>query len=109
MVGLHDDATTLGFHDVVRGQISIQGSYAYTASDYEQALEWLVDGRAGIGGLPPGPPPARGPGARPGAPRRARRAIMGRRLSGSSMGGRVSEHFRRSCPSKEDRTPLQSS
>nr|CAA9434305.1 MAG: Threonine dehydrogenase and related Zn-dependent dehydrogenases [uncultured Rubrobacteraceae bacterium] len=53
MVGLHDDATTLGFHGVVRGQISIQGSYAYTARDYEQALEWLVDGRAGIGELPP--------------------------------------------------------
>ncbi len=63
MVGLHDDATTLGFHDVVRGQISIQGSYAYTASDYEQALEWLVDGRAGIGELPPVLPLERGPDA----------------------------------------------
>jgi (R,R)-butanediol dehydrogenase / meso-butanediol dehydrogenase / diacetyl reductase len=63
MVGLHDDATTLGFHHVVRGQISIQGSYAYTASDYEQALEWLVDGRAGIGALPPVLPLERGPDA----------------------------------------------
>jgi (R,R)-butanediol dehydrogenase / meso-butanediol dehydrogenase / diacetyl reductase len=63
MVGLHDDATTLGFHDVVRGQISIQGSYAYTASDYEQALEWLVDGRAGIGELPQVLPLESGPGA----------------------------------------------
>jgi len=63
MVGLHDDATTLGFHDVVRGQISIQGSYAYTASDYEQALEWLVEGRAGIGELPPVLPLERGPDA----------------------------------------------
>jgi threonine dehydrogenase-like Zn-dependent dehydrogenase len=62
-VGLHDDATTLGFHDVVRGQISIQGSYAYTASDYEQALEWLVEGRAGIGELPPVLPLASGPDA----------------------------------------------
>ncbi|MDQ4126995.1 MAG: alcohol dehydrogenase catalytic domain-containing protein [Actinomycetota bacterium] len=63
MVGLHDDATTLGFHNVVRGQISIQGSYAYTARDYEQALEWLVDGRAGIGELPPVLPLERGPDA----------------------------------------------
>ena len=53
MVGLHDDDTTLGFHDIVRGQVSIQGSYAYTAEDYEQALAWLVEGRAGIGELPP--------------------------------------------------------
>src|SRR5215208_5051821 len=47
-VGLHDDDTTLGFHDVVRGQLDLQGSYAYTTEDYEQALEWLVAGRAGI-------------------------------------------------------------
>jgi len=52
-IGLHDDETTLGFHDVVRGQLDLQGSYAYTAEDYEQALEWLVEGRAGIGELPP--------------------------------------------------------
>lgn len=53
MVGLHDDETTLGFHGVVRGQFMLQGSYAYTAEDYEQALDWLVEGRAGIGDLPP--------------------------------------------------------
>jgi (R,R)-butanediol dehydrogenase / meso-butanediol dehydrogenase / diacetyl reductase len=61
-VGLHDDATTLGFHDVVRGQLDLQGSYAYTADDYEQALEWLVAGRAGIGELPPVLPLEEGPG-----------------------------------------------
>lgn len=53
MVGLHDDETSLGFHGVVRGQIRVQGSYAYTAEDYEEALGWLVEGRAGIGALPP--------------------------------------------------------
>lgn len=63
MVGLHDDETTLGFHGVVRGQFMLQGSYAYTAEDYEQALEWLVEGRAGIGELPPVLPLERGPGA----------------------------------------------
>lgn len=62
-VGLHDDDTTLGFHDVVRGQLDLQGSYAYTADDYEQALEWLVAGRAGIGELPPVLPLEEGPGA----------------------------------------------
>ena len=63
MVGLHDDGTTLHFHGVVRGQFDLQGSYAYTAEDYEQALEWLVEGRAGIGALPPVLPLERGPEA----------------------------------------------
>ena len=62
-IGLHDDDTSLGFHDVVRGQLDLQGSYAYTAEDYEQALEWLVDGRAGIGELPPVLPLDEGPDA----------------------------------------------
>ena len=52
-IGLHDDGSTLGFHGVVRGQIDLQGSYAYTAEDFEQALSWLVEGKAGIGELPP--------------------------------------------------------
>jgi threonine dehydrogenase-like Zn-dependent dehydrogenase len=47
----------------VRGQLDLQGSYAYTAEDYEQALEWLVEGRAGIGELPPVLPLEEGPGA----------------------------------------------
>lgn len=63
LVGLHDDETTLGFHGVVRGQFALQGSYAYTAEDYEQALQWLVAGRAGIGELPPVLPLERGPEA----------------------------------------------
>ena len=62
-VGLHDDDTTLGFHGVVRGQLDLRGSYAFTAEDYEQALEWLVDGRAGIGELPPVLPLEEGPDA----------------------------------------------
>ena len=61
-VGLHDDETTLGYHGVVRGQLDLQGSYAYTADDYEQAFEWLVAGRAGIGDLPPVLPLEEGPG-----------------------------------------------
>jgi len=62
-IGLHDDDTTLGFHDIVRGQLDLQGSYAYTAEDFEQALTWLVEGKAGIGELPPVLPLEEGPGA----------------------------------------------
>ncbi|MDQ3317490.1 MAG: alcohol dehydrogenase catalytic domain-containing protein [Actinomycetota bacterium] len=62
-IGLHDDETTLGFHGVVRGQIDLQGSYAYTAEDFEQALSWLIEGKAGIGELPPVLPLEDGPGA----------------------------------------------
>ncbi|MBA3886217.1 MAG: alcohol dehydrogenase catalytic domain-containing protein [Acidobacteria bacterium] len=63
MIGLHDDDTTLGFHDVVRGQLDIQGSYTYTDDDFETALHWLVEGQAGIGQLPPVLPLERGPDA----------------------------------------------
>ena len=48
-IGLADDDTTLGFHDVVRSQHRIQGSYAYTMPDFEQAHEWLVSGQASLG------------------------------------------------------------
>ena len=62
-IGLHDDGTGLGYHDVVRGQLDLQGSYAYTAEDFEQAFSWLVEGKAGIGELPPVLPLEDGPGA----------------------------------------------
>ena len=62
-VGLHEDDTTLGFHGIVRGQLDLQGSYAFTADDYGQAVEWLVAGRAGIGDLPPVLPLQEGPNA----------------------------------------------
>jgi threonine dehydrogenase-like Zn-dependent dehydrogenase len=48
-IGLAADDTTLGFHGVVRNQHRIQGSYAYTMSDYEQAHGWLVSGAASLG------------------------------------------------------------
>lgn len=63
LIGLHDDDSTLGFHGVVRGQVDLQGSYAYTAEDFEQALDWLVKGKAGIGELPPVLSLEEGPGA----------------------------------------------
>jgi (R,R)-butanediol dehydrogenase / meso-butanediol dehydrogenase / diacetyl reductase len=48
-IGLANDDTTLGFHDVVRNQHRIQGSYAYTMPDFEQAHAWLASGEASLG------------------------------------------------------------
>src|SRR3954454_1492823 len=48
-IGLASDDTTLGFHDIVRSQHRIQGSYAYTMPDFDQAHEWLVSGEASLG------------------------------------------------------------
>ncbi len=62
-VGLADDDTTLGFHDVVRSQLTLQGSYAYTMDDFEQAFAWLVSGQASLGELPAVRPLDDGPGA----------------------------------------------
>jgi threonine dehydrogenase-like Zn-dependent dehydrogenase len=62
-VGLATDDTTLGFHGIVRGQLAIQGSYAYTMQDFEQAFEWLISGRASLGELPPVQPLDDGPQA----------------------------------------------
>jgi threonine dehydrogenase-like Zn-dependent dehydrogenase len=60
-LGLRDDVSSLPFHALVRNQITVRGSYAYTRDDYRQALDWLVEGRAGIGELPPALPLERGP------------------------------------------------
>jgi 2-desacetyl-2-hydroxyethyl bacteriochlorophyllide A dehydrogenase len=62
-VGLANDDTTLSFHTVVREQITIIGSYAYTMADFEQALDWLADGRASLGELAPVLPLEDGPEA----------------------------------------------
>ncbi len=62
-IGLADDETTLGFHAIIRNQITIVGSYAYTMADFERALEWLAEGRASLGDLPPIAPLDDGPAA----------------------------------------------
>jgi threonine dehydrogenase-like Zn-dependent dehydrogenase len=62
-IGLAADDTTLGFHAIVRGQIAIQGSYAYTMADFEQALEWLAVDRVSVGELGAVRPLQDGPGA----------------------------------------------
>jgi 2-desacetyl-2-hydroxyethyl bacteriochlorophyllide A dehydrogenase len=62
-IGLASDETALSFHTVVRQQITIIGSYAYTMADFERSLEWLTDGRASLGELAPVQPLEDGPEA----------------------------------------------
>jgi 2-desacetyl-2-hydroxyethyl bacteriochlorophyllide A dehydrogenase len=53
MIGLHEDETSIGFHDVIRRQVAFTGSYAYTKDDFARAVEWISSGEAGIGELSP--------------------------------------------------------
>jgi hypothetical protein len=46
----------------VRRGLTVRGSYAYTDADYDTALGWLLDGRAGLGELEPVQPLTTGPG-----------------------------------------------
>lgn len=62
-IGLASDETTLSFHTVIREQVALVGSYAYTMPDFEQALEWLVEGSATLGELEPVRPLEDGPDA----------------------------------------------
>jgi (R,R)-butanediol dehydrogenase / meso-butanediol dehydrogenase / diacetyl reductase len=62
-IGLASDDTTLSFHTVVREQITIIGSYAYTMADFERSLEWLASGRASLGEMTPVLPLEEGPDA----------------------------------------------
>ena len=60
-VGLAADETPVRFHPLVRNQIAVQGSYAYTKRDFDRGLSWLLEGRAGLGELPDALPLGRGP------------------------------------------------
>lgn len=60
-IGLHADTLELSFHDLIRREIAIQGSYAYSDDDFATALRWLAEGRAGIGTLEPVRPLSDGP------------------------------------------------
>jgi threonine dehydrogenase-like Zn-dependent dehydrogenase len=50
-IGMHDDESALPWRRVVRGNHTIRGVFAYSDEDFQQALDWLADGRAGIGDL----------------------------------------------------------
>jgi (R,R)-butanediol dehydrogenase / meso-butanediol dehydrogenase / diacetyl reductase len=62
-IGLATDSTALRFHEVIRGGLTVRGSYAYSDADYDEALRWLLDGRAGLGELEPVLPLDAGPDA----------------------------------------------
>ncbi len=53
LLGLHDDATSFGCHDLVRRQVLVAGSYAYTVADFDRSLALLASGRVGLGELGP--------------------------------------------------------
>jgi 2-desacetyl-2-hydroxyethyl bacteriochlorophyllide A dehydrogenase len=49
LVGLHTDQTTLPLNTAIRGEITIQGVFAYTPVAFRTALRWLAEGRIGLG------------------------------------------------------------
>jgi 2-desacetyl-2-hydroxyethyl bacteriochlorophyllide A dehydrogenase len=52
LLGLHEDESALPFHRVVRDQVALQGSFAYTDADFAAALELLAGGKVSLGELP---------------------------------------------------------
>lgn len=47
-IGLHHEESELPANYVIRSEITVQGSFAYTPADFEDALQWLGDGRAPV-------------------------------------------------------------
>lgn len=46
--GLHAEESTIQANYIIRSEITIQGSFAYTTVDFEDALNWLADDRIDI-------------------------------------------------------------
>ena len=63
MIGLAAESTTVHFHEMIRHGLTVRGAYAYSDVDYDEALRWLLDGRAGLGDLEPVQPLDTGPEA----------------------------------------------
>ena len=62
-IGLHNDETALPWHRVIRGNHTIRGVFGYADADFQHALDWLAEGRAGIGDLKAVLPLDEGPAA----------------------------------------------
>jgi threonine dehydrogenase-like Zn-dependent dehydrogenase len=62
-IGMHSDDTPLPWRRVIRGNHTITGVFAYADRDFQQSLDWLVQGKAGIGELKPVLPIEAGPAA----------------------------------------------
>jgi threonine dehydrogenase-like Zn-dependent dehydrogenase len=50
-IGMHSDETPLPWRRVIRGNHTIRGVFAYSDADFQQSLDWLAQGKAGIGDL----------------------------------------------------------
>jgi threonine dehydrogenase-like Zn-dependent dehydrogenase len=46
--GLHDEESNIQANYIIRSEVNIQGSFAYTTLDFEDALHWLAEGRLEI-------------------------------------------------------------
>ena len=62
-IGLHNDQTALPWHRIIRGNHTVKGVFGYSDGDFQQALDWLASGRAGIGELKETAPLSAGPDA----------------------------------------------
>lgn len=47
-VGLHEDVTPIPGNVIIRKEIDLQGSFAYTPIDFEDSFNWLVSGQVEI-------------------------------------------------------------
>lgn len=48
LTGLHDEESNLQSNYIIRSEITLRGSFAYTTLDFEDALHWLAEGRLEI-------------------------------------------------------------
>lgn len=49
LLGLHDKETIFDVQDVIRSEVTLQGSYAYTMTDIRQAVDLLASGQVPTG------------------------------------------------------------
>lgn len=49
-LGLHDETSTLAANYLVRSEVTVQGSFAYSAADFARAFELIVAGALPLGG-----------------------------------------------------------
>lgn len=62
-IGMHSDETVLPWRQVIRGNHTIKGVFAYEDADFQRSLDLLAEGRAGIGALKQVLPLEHGPAA----------------------------------------------
>jgi len=62
-IGMHSDETPLPWRRVIRGNHTIRGVFAYSDADFQQSVDWLAQGKAGIGDLKTVLPLEEGPAA----------------------------------------------